>query len=395
MEFKKLITYEKTLKILLENIFELGNERVKLEHSLSRVLAEDVKAPMDSPPFNRSAMDGYALRAKDTLDASEFEPREFRVIDEIDAGWVSKKIVKSGECVQVMTGAKLPKGADCVVMQEFTKRSEEKLKVFKSLAFSENVSNKGEDLRKGDVILKKGRILQPQDLSILKSVGLKTILLKKIPTISVIITGSELTGDPDDLEDGKILESNSLLLSSLLEKMGIKSPLTIVVEDDEEMISKALNKARKISDLILITGGSSVGRRDLVPRLLENILFHGVAIKPGKPFGFALDEKPTFIMSGYPVALMIQFYVFVLPTLEKMFGTSFLKRFKGKLSSSVKGTLGRRDFLRVKFEDGVEPLKLKGSGIIRSVTLSDGFIVIPENVEGFSGGEKVEVFLWL
>ncbi|MFQ5892522.1 MAG: molybdopterin molybdotransferase MoeA, partial [Candidatus Methanofastidiosia archaeon] len=346
MEFRKLISYEKALKILLENVFELENERVELADSLSRVLAEDVKAPLDSPPFNRSAMDGYALRAKDTLGTSEFEPREFRVTDEIDAGEVSKKVVRKGECVQIMTGAKLPKGADCVVMQEFTKRSEEKLKVLKSLAFGENVSNRGEDLREGDVVLEKGRILQPQDLSILKSVGLKTILLKKIPTISVIVTGSELTENPCELENGKILESNSLLLSSLLEKIGI-SVMRMIVEDNEEMISKALDKARKISDLILITGGSSVGRRDLVPRLLKNILFHGVAIKPGKPFGFALDEKPTFIMSGYPVALMIQFYVFVLPTLEKMFNTKFLKRFKGKLSSSVKGTLGRRDFLRV------------------------------------------------
>lgn len=395
-EFKDLLPYSKALERMLSNSLELGVEKTDLENAIGRVLSDDVSSPIDSPPFDRAAMDGYAIRAEDSFGVREDHPIELRVVDDITAGQVSSETVSPGSAVGIMTGAKMPKGADCVIMQEFTSRNGDALKILSKVPPNKNVSLRGEDTHLGDKVLLQGTMLSARHLAYVRSLGVENVTVKARPKVSIIVTGDEfiLAKAP---EEGKIFESNSLMLSKLLDAIGCEVPSVSVVPDDEAMIQEAIESASEKSDMLLITGGSSFGKKDMAHKLFDNFVFHGVTIKPGRPFGFTLrGEMPCFIMSGYPVASYVQFYLFVIPFIESALSTSILKRAFLPIDVERPSSLGRMEFVRCRIMAGnVEPIRSSGSSMISSLAIADGYILIDELTEGINPGDMIEFTYFL
>ncbi len=394
-EFKRLTPYREALKLLLDDLTEIEEtEKVPLDSALGRVLAEDIVSPIDSPPFNRSAVDGYALRAEDTFSAREYSPVELKVVEEITAGKESKAKVEPGTAVKLTTGAKLPEGANAVLMQEMAEREGDVIRVLRPVAPGQNVAFKGEDVKRGEVVLQKGQVLRPQDLALLKSIGFKTVKVKRRPRVGIIITGSELVEEFDEeaLKAGKIIESNSVMLKGLVKRYFGEPVFYGVVPDDENAVRRAIERAKAENDLVLVTGGSAFGEGDLAHRFV-NLLFHGTTIKPGRPIGYG---ERVFVMSGYPVAVFAQFQLYVKHALAKLVGArNYEVRVRAVLTERVSSQLGRAEFVKVWYEDGkAKPVKKKGSGIISSLVESNGFILIPEDSEGYLEGEEVEVVLY-
>ncbi|NJE61289.1 gephyrin-like molybdotransferase Glp [Thermococcus sp. 21S7] len=394
-EFKRLTPYGEALKLLLNDLAEVPDaEELPLNEALGRVLAEDVTSPIDSPPFDRSAVDGYALRAEDTFPAREYSPVELRVIDEITAGEESGVKVEPGTAVKLMTGAKMPEGANAVIMQEMVEREGDLIRVLRPVAPGGNVAFAGEDVKKGEVVLRKGQILRPQDLALLKSLGFKTVKVKKKPRVGIIITGDELIEefDEDALRSGKIMESNSAMLTGLVREYFGEPVFYGVVPDEEDAIGSAIGRAKAENDLVLVTGGSAFGDKDFAHRFVKP-LFHGTTIKPGRPIGYG---ERVFIMSGYPAAVFAQFHLYVKHALAKLVGArDYEVKVYARLTERVSSQLGRHEFVKVWYENGkVRPIRKKGSGIISSLVESNGYIVIPEDSEGHLEGETVEVVLY-
>jgi molybdopterin molybdotransferase len=395
-EFKSLLPYNKALELVKSHSKEFESETIDLNDSLDRVLSEDIVSPVDSPNFDRSAMDGYAVQARDTFSISEGSHVTLDIVDSVTAGKVSNTEVLTGKAIEIMTGAMMPKGADSVVMQEFTERDNDKVRIYKKVFPYLHVSRKGEDIRKGDLILKKGTIISPEHLSLLKSLGIKDILVKKTPRISIIVTGDELVEDVDEIETGKIIDSNSIMLSSLSKKVMCKVVHQFRVADDEGEILDTIATSKIDSDIILITGGSSFGKKDFLPKIIKNILFHGVTIKPGKPIGFSVQDVPMFIMSGYPVASFVQFYLFVIPYLENILKTKIIKSVDLPFSETYSSELGRVEFVRCVLKNNeIVPIRLSGSGVISSISNSKGYVLINENIEGINKGEKCRFYYYL
>ncbi|ASJ09215.1 molybdopterin molybdenumtransferase MoeA [Thermococcus siculi] len=394
-EFKKLTPYREALSILLNDLTEIADvEEVSLDDALGRVLAEDVVSPIDSPPFDRAAVDGYGLRAEDTFQAREYSPVKIKVIDEIAAGEESRAKVEPGTAVKLLTGAKIPEGANAVLMQEMAERKGNIIRVLRPVAPGQNVAMKGEDVRKGEVVLRKGQILRPQDLAILKSLGFRTVRVKRKPRVGIIITGSELIEEFDEeaLMHGRIIDSNSVMLKGLVKQYFGEPRFYGVLPDDEKKIGEVIRKAREENDLVLVTGGSAFGDMDFAHRFV-NLLFHGTTIKPGRPIGYG---ERTFVMSGYPAAVFTQFHLYVKHALAKLVGArDYEVKVRAKLTERVPSQLGRYEFVKVRYENGTaKPIRKKGSGIISALVESNGYIVVPEDSEGYLEGESVEVVLY-
>lgn len=395
-EFKRLTPYKEAFNLMINDIEEIKEvEEVSLDGALDRILAGDINSPVDSPPFDRSAVDGYAVRAEDTFQAREYSPVELEVIDEITAGMESEKEVRKGKAIRLMTGNKMPRGANAVIMQEHVKRKGNKIYVLRPVAPGQNVSFKGEDIKRGETILRKGQILRAQDLALLKSAGIKRVKVKRKPKVGIIITGDELIENLDEkaLNEGKILESNSIMLKSLVRQYFGDPVFYGVIPDDEVMIGGIIEKAKKECDLVLITGGSAFGERDYAHKFVK-LLFHGTTIKPGRPVGYG---ERIFVMSGYPVAVFTQFHLFVKHALIKLAGADYRDiKVRARLTSKVSSTLGRYEFIKVWYKDGkAKPIRKSGSGLISSLVESNGYLVVPEDVEGYREGEEVEVVLSL
>ncbi|ACS90021.1 MULTISPECIES: gephyrin-like molybdotransferase Glp [Thermococcus] len=394
-EFKQLTPYREALEMMLNDIKEIEEiEELPLDDALGRVLAEDVISLIDLPPFDRSAVDGYAVRAEDTFQAREYSPVELEVIDEITAGMESKKEVSNGKAVKLMTGNKMPKGANAVIEQEKVKREGNKIYVLRPVAPGQNVAFKGEDVKKGEVVLKKGQILRPQDLGLLKGIGIKRVTVKRRPKVGIIVTGDELIEEPDEeaLNEGKILESNSAMLKALIRQYFGESIFYGVIPDDEELIGATLERAKCECDLVLITGGSAFGEKDYAHKFV-NLLFHGTTIKPGRPIGYG---ERIFVMSGYPAAVFAQFHLYVKYALAKLSGANYKPtKVKARLKEKVPSSLGRHEFVKVYYENGeAVPIKKKGSGIMSALVESNAYLEIPEDSEGYKEGEEVWVVLY-
>ncbi|AAL81907.1 molybdopterin molybdenumtransferase MoeA [Pyrococcus furiosus DSM 3638] len=395
MEFKRLTPYEEALSIVLNDLKEIEEvEYVPLKDALGRVLAEDIVASYDLPPFDRAAVDGYAVRAEDTFEAREYSPVELEVIEEVPIGENPNKEVIAGKAIKVLTGGKIPRGANAVIMQEMVKREGSKIYVLRPVAPGQNISFAGEDVKKGDIALKKGTILRPQDLALLKALGIRKVPVKVKPKVGIIITGSELVQEPslEEFEKGKIVDTNSIMLSALVERYFGEPILYGVVPDNEDLIRSALEKAKRECDLVLITGGSAFGDMDYAHKFV-NLLFHGTTIRPGRPIGYG---ERVFVMSGYPVAVFTQFHLFVKHALAKLVGAKdYEVKVRAVLEDDVPSQLGRYEFVRVMYRDGkAKVIKKKGSGIISSLVQSNAYLVVPEDVEGYRRGEEVWVTLY-
>jgi molybdenum cofactor synthesis domain-containing protein len=384
-------------------------EIIDLKDGLNRVLAEDIISRVNVPNFSRSAMDGYAVRAQDTFGASETSPIILKLIGEVEIGIIPKIKVGKMEAVRITTGAPIPKGSDSVVKLEHARYINKGfIEIFRGLTPRQNVSTKGEDVTNGEKVLKSGIILEAQDLGILASIGFTYIKVIRKIKVAILSTGNELLNSGDKIVLGKTVDVNRVILASLIKEQKAELIDLGIVEDKIESICIKIKHGLKDANLILISGGTSVGSKDLVPKSIHSlgkpgILIHGVAMKPGAPISLAiLEDKPIVLLPGSPVACMICFNVFVIPILYYMLGIHIDKKgtnkIIAKLTRRVASKIGMTVFLRVKltFRDGIyyaEPIRTSGASIISTMVKADGLIVIPDKKEGVEEGEKVEVNL--
>jgi molybdopterin molybdotransferase len=400
--FQKLTFIDDALLTWL-NVLQVRKHRevaVPLDEALNRVLARDVIAQEDLPRFYKSAVDGYALRAEDTTGASQFNPVTFNLTEfaEID----------SKQARQVWTGNPLPKGADAVVMIENTKRSDGKLEVWVQLAVGGNVSKKGEDVKKGENIMKAGTRLKPYHLALLAAMGNSEAKVVEKPRIAILATGNELAEVGSKPSENQIFESNRIMLSAMCRELGVEPVDLGIAKDDADEIAEKLKIGLQNCDAVITSGGTSVGGLDLVPDVVNNfgkpgVVVHGVALRPAMPTALAvLDGKPVMILSGNPVAAIIGFEVFARPLICKMLG---MKKEEPRplvnavMTRKVATALGRKTFVRVRVtqkngEFLAEPVSARGSGAISTMTRGNGFVIVPENREGVTEGELVTVRLF-
>jgi molybdopterin molybdotransferase len=400
--FQKLTYADDALRTWL-NVLQIKWCRevtVPLYTALNRVLAEDIIAKEDLPRFDRSAVDGYALKSENTSGASQFKPAFFQITD--------SDVVRSGQAKQVWTGNAIPKGADAVVMLENTQRHGEKIEVWVQLAPGENVSKKGEDIKKGENAVKAGTRLKPYHLGLLAALGKSEIKVTEKPKIAILATGNELTEVGSKPAENQIFESNRIMLSAMCHELDAEPVDLGIAKDNIKEITEKLRTALLNADAVITTGGTSVGELDLVPDAVNKtgkpgVIIHGVAMRPAMPTALAvLEGKPVIILSGNPVAAIIGFEVFVRPLICKMLGMKKEEPrpvVKAVMTRKVATALGRKTFVRVQVlqkngEFRAEPVSARGSGAISTMTRGNGFVIVPENREGVAEGEHVTVHLF-
>ncbi len=397
--FKLLVSQERAQEIIFDKCRPIERtETVCLEQAAGRVLAADLRANRSVPPFNRSAMDGYAVIAEDTFGADVKEVY-LELDGAIHAGEVSKLQVTRGHCVQIATGSPIPAGADAVVMVEFTERHRDRILVTKPVYPGANISRKGEDIEEGEVVLPAGTFMTPAKVGAVAALGMTEVEVYARPRVVVIPTGREVVEPGHPLGPGQIYDVNSYTLMSVLRTNGAQVQRHAIVTDEREKIKDAI-EGHTDADLIVLSGGSSVGEKDLLAGLVEELgemLFHGVQIKPGKPTLFGMiGETPLFGMPGYPTSCLSNAYIFLIPTIRRMarLPEIALRTVRAQLTKRVVSSSGRKQFLTVRIEDGRAYPAYKHSGAITSMANADGYIVLPTNLDVIDEGEYVEVTLF-
>ncbi len=398
--FGALLSFEEAQRVVEENIKPVVRvETIDIDDAAGRVLAEDVVAVFSNPPFDRAAMDGYAVKAKDTFNSGQRKPNLLNIVGELHAGDTPQKRINAGECIQIATGAMMPKGADAVVMVEDTEADNGKVKVFKAVYPGANIGAKGEDIKKGEIVLKEGSILDAGKIGVLASQGLNRVNVYAQPLVAVLPSGEEVVEVGKRLKPGQVYDINSHTVAAVVKENG-GIPVTFkTVGDKHEEIKSILTEALK-NDLVIISGGSSVGERDLLVDVLEElgeILFHGIQVKPGKPTIFAMIQgKPLMGMPGYPTSCLINTYLFLLPAVRAMAHLPMRRgeAVEAKLACRVPGSVGRKQFLTVKVEEGEAIPVFKESGAITSVAEADGYIEIEQNIDMLEKGTPVTVTLF-
>ncbi len=376
---------------------------IPLTEAFNRILAEDIIAGEDLPRFDRSAVDGFALRAEDTTGASQPKPLLFRLTDA-----ETLKDATHKEAKQVWTGQPIPKGADAVVMLENTKKRDEKIEIWTQTAPQDNVSRRGEDIKKGETAAKAGTRLNPYHLGLLAALGYSEIQVIEKPKIAILATGNELVQTGTERTEKQIYETNRVILTAMCCELDAE-PLDLgIAKDNVEEIAEKIQIALKIADAVITTGGTSVGGLDLVPEAVNKlgepgVIVHGIAMRPAMPTALAmLEGKPVMILSGNPVAAITGFEVFARPLISKMLGLPKEETrytVKATLTRKIATALGRKNYVRVKVtqkndEYSAEPVSARGSGSISTMTRANGFVVVPENREGLAEGETVTVHLF-
>jgi molybdopterin molybdotransferase len=405
--FFKVKTPEEVRNILREIAHPLSSETVGLEVSvLGRVLAEDVKSPVDLPGFDRAIMDGFAVRAQDTFGASPGAPAYLKLAGEVKMGETASAIVSPGEAVRVFTGSMMPKGADAVVMVEYTDfLDDETVEMVRSVAPGDYVVGKTEDLRKGELMLSRGHIIRPQDIGALAGVGITSVKVSRQPRVAIISSGDEIIPPDEALKIGQIRDINSYSLACLAKQAGGVPIRLGIVRDDFESLKSRLVEGLEKAEIALISGGSSVGARDVTLDVIRSfdgaeILVHGVSIRPGKPIIIAkVDGKYLFGLPGNPVSVMVTFDLFVGFLIELLSGAQqpvWEPRYvKARLNRNIASAPGREDYVSVRLiesEGGMMAGPVLGrSALISTMVKADGLIKIPLESEGLEEGVEVEV----
>jgi molybdopterin molybdotransferase len=399
-----MITVDEALDKILSHIHPLGFERVSILDALGRVIAEDIHANRNIPPLDNSAMDGYALMSEDAQKASANHPVRLEVLEELPAGFISTKRLEKGKAIRIMTGAPIPKGADTVIPVEETKKEDGSVLILKASAPDENIRKSGEDVKKGDRVISKGDMIRPAEVGMLASVGRSFVSVYQKPLVAILCTGDELVDVDGDLDEVKIISSNSYTLAAQVKDCGA-IPLQLgIAKDRKAEIEEKLRQGIR-ADVVISSAGVSVGDYDFVKDVMKSLgmemIFWKVAMRPGAPLAFGMiGEKPVFGLPGNPVSSMVSFEQFVRPSLLKMMGRRQLSRpvIEAILKEEIKKMTGRRYFIRgsVSFQKDqyvVTTTGEQGSGILRSMVRANGLIVIPEEQEIVKAGERVKVQL--
>ncbi|NVM30600.1 MAG: molybdopterin molybdenumtransferase MoeA [Candidatus Helarchaeota archaeon] len=410
--FLKTISFKEASDILKEKIKIVPKtEEISFEHALNRVLAEDIISPIDVPTFDRSLRDGFAVIAKDTFGAEDDSPVILTIIDEIRAGEVSLKVLKSECCMQIATGAPIPEGANAVVMVEFTKRENNSVRIYKAAAPKQFITTIGTDIEKNKIILKKKTLLSPRELGTLAAVGLQRVTVFAKPKVSILSTGNELTSPTEQLKLGKIYDINATTLyNSVLESEG--TPLEMGISpDDFKILTEKIKEMITISDVIIITGGTSKGKGDLLPDILSTLdnielFIHGVRIKPGKPIIISSIKSeassiPLFVLPGNPTSCLITFNLFIDPLIRRFTYSPQKKSkiIKAKLKKRIYSSEGRTVFQPAKIIDPsakeIEIIPIHtGSESITTLSHTDGYIIIPEEIQFLEENDIVDFSLF-
>lgn len=375
-------------------------ERVPLIEAAGRVLARDVTSDRDVPPFSRAGMDGYAVVAEDTFGASRYDPKTLRVVEKIYTGEVPTRRVAAGEASEIATGAPMPAGADAVVMVEETERGgDNEVRIFTPVYPRQNVGRQGADIVVGQTVLRTGELLNPSRIGALAALGLTDAEVFERPSIAILSTGNEIVEPGAPLAPGQIYDINRFTLSTIIAEHGGRPVAYQTAQDTLDDLERAIDRCLN-EDVMVFSGGSSVGERDLILDVIGRrgeIVFHGIAVKPGKPTVFGvIGGKPVFGMPGYPTSCLSNAYMLLVPALRRMahLPPHHLRTVTAPVAQRIVSTTGRHQFYTVRVVDGVAHPAFKASGDITSMSQADGYIEIPAQTDIVEKGELVDVKLF-
>ncbi|WP_028604748.1 gephyrin-like molybdotransferase Glp [Ottowia thiooxydans] len=378
----------------------LSGETITLEQASDRVLFEQVIAPISVPEFDRSAMDGYALRGNDTTGAGDYNPLEFPVMGHAWPGRPFDGHIPAGAAIRIMTGAPVPQGLDSVVPAEYATEQDGRIAITQAVAPGQHVGHVGEDIARGSAVLNADRRLRPQDLGLVASLGLSQLQVVRQPRVRLLVTGNEVRAPGTAKSAYEIYDANSMTLRGLLERDGAVLESHQRLGDDPQIIEQALSAPG--ADVILLSGGSSVGAEDHAPRLLEKLgelAIHGVAMRPSSPAGMGrIGDALVFLLPGNPVSCLCAYDFFAGRAIRRMGGRPTEWPYPAQraiVARKIVSQVGRVDYVRIKLGvDGVEPLALSGASMLSTTTRADGFVVAPAESEGFGPGSEVTVYLY-
>ncbi|CDR27555.1 molybdopterin molybdotransferase MoeA [Staphylococcus schweitzeri] len=405
VEKRNPIPVKEAIQRIVKQQSTMPSQKVSLENSLGHILAEDIVATYDIPRFDKSPYDGFAIRSVDSQGASGQHRIEFEVIDHIGAGSVSNKVVGEHEAVRIMTGAQIPEGADAVVMFEQTIELGDTFSIRKPFTKNENISLKGEETTTGDIVLKKGQVINPGAIAVLATYGYTEVQVIKQPSVAVIATGSELLDVSDPLENGKIRNSNGPMIHSLAEKLGLEVGIYKTQKDDLESGIQIVKEAMSNHDIVITTGGVSVGDFDYLPEIYKavnaEVLFNKVAMRPGSVTTVAFaNGKYLFGLSGNPSACFTGFELFVKPAVKHMCGALevFPQVIKATLMEDFSKANPFTRFIRAKASltsagATVVPSGFNKSGAVIAIAHANCMIMLPSGTRGFKAGHTVDVIL--
>ncbi len=375
------------------------SESVPLPESRGRVLASSVVSPADVPGFDRGMMDGFAVRSGDVQGASPQNPLELEIVGEAFPGAPCSQEVRPGTCIRSMTGAPLPSGADAVLPVEYAEYDSERMRALGSVPPGKHVGRRGEDIRRGAELLPTDRVLRPQDLGVLASVGVSEVQVRRRPRVAIVITGNEVLPAGVQPRGHQIVDANGPMLEALVARDGGISGGPDYVRDDPAAIGEAL---RRPVDVVLVSGGSSVGAEDYAPRILAEegeLAIHGIAMRPSSPAGMGtLGERLVFLLPGNPVSCLCAYDFFAGMAVRLLGGRSPempYRTIRAPLCRKLSSEVGRTDYARVRLVDGeIEPIAISGASILRTTVEADGFVIIAEDSEGMAEGDEAILHLY-
>jgi len=394
-----VINFKEAQKIIFNNIELSSLEERDILQCNDKVLGENIYSKDNLPPFNKSAMDGYAIKSEYTESVSNENITEFKIKNTIKAGEYCTEILEHGEVYKIMTGAPVPNYADSVIEIEKVIVENNKIYINEKVKKDKNIIKLGEELRIGDLALKKGSVIRPSEIGLLASLGYKKVKVHKSPVVALIITGDELVDIDSKLSNGKIRNCNEYTLISLIEKIGAKVVSFGIVCDDKNILREKINLSLKESDIVITSGGVSVGDYDFIEEILgdigADIKFNKVAIKPGKPVTFATYKKKLFFgLPGNPLSVINTFEEFVKPAIKKIMGKNNFsnEEFNVVLADNFKSKVGRRDFVYVDLKKENEvyyahKIGSQSSNQLVTISKANGIVIIPEDVEDVYVGE--------
>ncbi len=397
------VSIEKAEEILFNQDIKLNTVDMPILDTLGHVLGEDIVSDINMPPFDRSPLDGYALRSEDIKDASKENPVSLEVIDNIQAGYVSSKTIGRGQAIRIMTGAKIPEGADIIIRYEDTEFTDKNVKIFSYLKPNSNIVKAGEDIEVGDVVLRKGSLIGPADIGIMASLGRTKVKVYPKPKVAILATGDELIDIDQPLREGKIRNSNSYTIGAQVKQLGGEPLILGTCKDDLDTIKEKLLEALSLGDLVITTGGVSVGDADLVKEAFQEIggevLFWRVQMKPGTPIAVARHEdKLIFGLSGNPAAASITFEKFVRPTILKLMGRKDfqLVKVESTLESDFNKVRNQNRYVRAitYYKDGCFVTKLPdkhSSGVLSSLSGVNSLFLVKAGTGPYKKGDKIQV----
>jgi molybdopterin molybdotransferase len=402
-----MISFHEARSKMLEGIKPLPSEKCSLDGLLGRVMAQDITASFDIPPRDNSAMDGFAVISADIVNATEQNPITLQVIEDVPAGRVATKSLKPGQAIRIMTGAQVPDNADAVIPVEETTPGilNTEVRILKTVRQGANIRRQGEDVKAGQLLITKGTRLRPQEVGLIASLGHTEVLVYKQPIVSILSSGNEIAEPGQPLKPGQIYDANRFSVAGQAREAGVSVNDYGIVPDDLNSIKDALNKASQQCDVIITSGGVSVGDYDLMKQALSQLgsmNFWQVKQKPGKPLAFGhINGKPVIGLPGNPVSSMVICDQYVRPLLLKMQGANSI--FKVQLTAinaqDIRKQAGRTEFLRAKVEwrEGAYHAMLtgpQGSGILTSMVQADGLMILPEECGGVKAGDTVPIELF-